>query len=149
MSQSFIHQVRILSQGKGGERRRGRWARRRNPLFIKSEFSRHLWTAEVHNWVVSKSQSFIHQVRILSLLDDFADHKCIDFADCRNPLFIKSEFSQECCQCNIGHLPASRNPLFIKSEFSPVEFRLHQGTTNPESQSFIHQVRILSGVPGW
>jgi len=41
-------------------------ASRRNPLFIKSEFSLYLCLAHALHGRARKSQSFIHQVRILS-----------------------------------------------------------------------------------
>ena len=64
-SQSFIHQVRILSYGCG---RIGLAlsVSGRNPLFIKSEFSLDtVWIIKYLD-LYNKSQSFIHQVRILS-----------------------------------------------------------------------------------
>ena len=89
-SQSFIHQVRILSRIAG----RGRWAQ-------------------------PQSQSFIHQVRILS--QDSACPARQGKETSRNPLFIKSEFSpaRACAQAIVCLARnGRRNPLFIKSEFS-------------------------------
>ena len=86
-SQSFIHQVRILSGFLGLV-----WVKEitcRNPLFIKSEFSRARHRLACASFE-TQSQSFIHQVRILS-----GDEDCrfILHGEGRNPLFIKSEFS--------------------------------------------------------
>ena len=62
----------------------------------------------------------------------------------RNPLFIKSEFSHELSgMFNDPVADSSRNPLFIKSEFS--RGMGWRGLSDDlQSQSFIHQVRILS-----
>ena len=111
-SQSFIHQVRILSRLCDEHNRNSR------------------------GW----SQSFIHQVRILSQKSYGLEDEDIETG--RNPLFIKSEFSHlygetaklEKIDVAILYsssqnslLPSSlslattrrgRNPLFIKSEFS-------------------------------
>ena len=89
----------------------------RNPLFIKSEFS--LAWGTLYDDYLRPSQSFIHQVRILSYSSE---------------AFIE----RDCC---------SRNPLFIKSEFSPWEIPLWDNPGSLASQSFIHQVRILSLMP--
>ena len=69
-----------------------------------------------------KSQSFIHQVRILSAKVNAACGLHVH-VDGRNPLFIKSEFSLFNKFCLVLH-------LFLWS------------------QSFIHQVRILSPSMG-
>ena len=71
---------------------------RRNPLFIKSEFSR------------CRGQSSVW---------------CCLTASSRNPLFIKSEFSRHKRRFADFNYVISRNPLFIKSEFSrsPRTFR--------------------------
>jgi len=121
---------------------------RRNPLFIKSEFSLY----QIYN-----GGGLVN-------------------AESRNPLFIKSEFSQMKpfgCRfmnllraqvailysssqnslttikniVNYSKLAKSRNPLFIKSEFSlGREYFLpsQMPHLSMKSQSFIHQVRILS-----
>jgi len=114
------------------------------------------------------SQSFIHQVRILSPLREVSN---TSRRISRNPLFIKSEFSQGGSNED-GHRCKSRNPLFIKSEFSRACLAVFKNFTRPAwavailysssqnslretdshgrcthirmSQSFIHQVRILS-----
>jgi len=95
-SQSFIHQVRILSW-PGAKLRSSKTSsmRRRNPLFIKSEFSPR-W--QLHPWWC--------RLR-------------------RNPLFIKSEFSLPPFRqmTGEGHRSKSRNPLFIKSEFSHGDYK--------------------------
>jgi len=91
---------------------------------------------------------------------------------CRNPLFIKSEFSRRDTELGEPTSIWSRNPLFIKSEFSlyytsPVTGEvvifdvaiLYSSSQNSLfrtrdlcsiksclSQSFIHQVRILSQI---
>ena len=110
----------------------------RNPLFIKSEFSPvNCIEEDVVNKEVAilysssqnslgnirvltaqgkyESQSFIHQVRILS---SFIHTYVTMTLPRRNPLFIKSEFSQEKRRREGGDQDGSRNPLFIKSEFS-------------------------------
>jgi len=90
-SQSFIHQVRILSTTQ--RRPSTLQARGRNPLFIKSEFS------------PDEDYYTLHQEE-----------------DGRNPLFIKSEFSRGIKELMLLYLKKGygwcRNPLFIKSEFS-------------------------------
>jgi len=143
---------------------------RRNPLFIKSEFSpfyegkrgfadfnsvailysssQNSLLRRIHPplfFFITKSQSFIHQVRILSLmalnaflwkllyrvailysssqnsLEIYGEVAKLDSLGGRNPLFIKSEFSP-ILMCGRSYLTGrilnSRNPLFIKSEFS-------------------------------
>ena len=65
----------------------------RNPLFIKSEFSHTLSCPDAILHLMADtggSQSFIHQVRILSqtILSQIKGGE-----ESRNPLFIKSEFS--------------------------------------------------------
>ena len=64
----------------------------------------------------------------------------------RNPLFIKSEFSHEEEENIEEEGEEGRNPLFIKSEFSPGCTSRHAMPFMEGSQSFIHQVRILSCV---
>ena len=91
-SQSFIHQVRILSG----------WAR-----------------AKVIGGEQHLSQSFIHQVRILSGGINIAS---LLTRDSRNPLFIKSEFSLVSVEQLLVVWNKGRNPLFIKSEFSQRQF---------------------------
>jgi len=66
-SQSFIHQVRILSSRGTG------------------------WKINSTHW----SQSFIHQVRILSGMPTVSIPNDVKKKIRRNPLFIKSEFSHE------------------------------------------------------
>ena len=199
LSQSFIHQVRILSKEKMRREKRGTPCR--NPLFIKSEFSRRPCVGIFSGKVLS--QSFIHQVRILSLKEVKNENLWFTLQKvailysssqnslseiflwrdsqrplwvCRNPLFIKSEFSQK-YRYALGHVrfmtsqsfihqvrilswgvqrmdtslqPRCRNPLFIKSEFSlgwTLPWRTLPVRALP-SQSFIHQVRILSRGSG-
>ena len=113
-SQSFIHQVRILSVIKENSLTSIMWWSR-NPLFIKSEFSHDKLALRraksvksqsfIHQvrilsgnslgrvtwWLPQASQSFIHQVRILSSIS--SKNNSTSFW-CRNPLFIKSEFSR-------------------------------------------------------
>ena len=118
-SQSFIHQVRILSTNTSLSP--AIWLARegRNPLFIKSEFSRPENIMPISPLNPPPSQSFIHQVRILSWVNQ---------------------------KCSGGWSGSSRNPLFIKSEFSLAhldEDKILDGI-GYGSQSFIHQVRILS-----
>ena len=119
--------------------------------------------------IYGESQSFIHQVRILSsfitsLLQSLSFAVAILYSSsqnslklynlappklvirCRNPLFIKSEFSPQQTQRSPPHRQrCGRNPLFIKSEFSP-EIPYLDFDISFRSQSFIHQVRILSST---
>ena len=143
-SQSFIHQVRILSPDKF---RSGHllWiaTTRRNPLFIKSEFSRSVTDTKEEVWGIL-SQSFIHQVRILSI--ETVYH--LDKDEWRSQSFIHqvrilstmttSGLERWCARTG------SRNPLFIKSEFSQGKGEIAWEDEDTVSQSFIHQVRILS-----
>ena len=62
----------------------------------------------------------------------------------RNPLFIKSEFSRGILNLSKTSFWQGRNPLFIKSEFSRVNIWPQPVLSYGVSQSFIHQVRILS-----
>ena len=115
-SQSFIHQVRILSEAILVPRLAKAWA-----VAILYSSSQNSLTKEVawgvlYDDYLRPSQSFIHQVRILSKLEKYTS-----------------------LACNL----AGRNPLFIKSEFSQEEENMENKVTI-ESQSFIHQVRILS-----
>ena len=137
-SQSFIHQVRILSCKRVLKPTGTIWGRnplfiksefslprsgsetsvkggRRNPLFIKSEFSQD-GLQGIYRGSNSKSRNplFIKSEFSLCLLF------CANSSDrtSRNPLFIKSEFSLNSSQYESTSSP-SRNPLFIKSEFSP------------------------------
>jgi len=141
LSQSFIHQVRILSILWACQRALPR-AGRRNPLFIKSEFShwkedavRHpehvvaiLYSSSQNSlnlpsfgWkAVLRSQSFIHQVRILSsyLRWDIClwlpQLVAILYSSSQNSLLSKLEEA-------LHIVNDGRNPLFIKSEFSLYE----------------------------
>jgi len=114
-SQSFIHQVRILSGVS------------RNTPFQQ----------------MTGSQSFIHQVRILSGEQHLNEDKVLDG---RNPLFIKSEFSlvlqfySESSVLRVAILySSSQNSLYgHKRKFANFDYVMNM------SQSFIHQVRILS-----
>ena len=144
MSQSFIHQVRILSPSFISGRSWS-FSFSRNPLFIKSEFSRndqlagYLWRRErdvailyssSQNSLLLKadevatmlgvSQSFIHQVRILSCLRRWKLNRqagknwqvAILYSSSQNSL-------RDCPSTGIGKSSLTcRNPLFIKSEFS-------------------------------
>jgi len=87
-SQSFIHQVRILSYISPADRL-AMIKRCRNPLFIKSEFSL-LEGLEFYG--------FSEQVAIL-------------YSSSQNSLYKKSK-------AVMAEGDGSRNPLFIKSEFS-------------------------------
>ena len=138
-SQSFIHQVRILSRvfGFHGESS----ADGRNPLFIKSEFSLDVLLGMNNpNTVVAILYSSSQNSLTATGASSFSRRR-----QGRNPLFIKSEFSHAVLT-RLSFCPGLQSQSFIHQVriLSPVEFRLHQGTTNPESQSFIHQVRILS-----
>jgi len=172
-SQSFIHQVRILSWMSCSG-----WAIKIRYLSSKSQSFIH--QVRILSWKkpelngkeaeLSWSQSFIHQVRILSskmclVCSTSAIHKvAILYSSSqnslwinpggirefkfisRNPLFIKSEFSLYPPSFLFGNIldkKESRNPLFIKSEFSHTK-EIAWGVLYDESQSFIHQVRILS-----
>ena len=89
-SQSFIHQVRILSAVFKSMSRLA-WQGGRNPLFIKSEFSRgeqHLSDDSILDVAIlySSSQNSLVEKRILERIDKSEQG--------RNPLFIKSEFSR-------------------------------------------------------
>ena len=114
-SQSFIHQVRILSA-----------------IFHAPGIQRDV-----------RSQSFIHQVRILS--KPIAEGKPLLRACCRNPLFIKSEFSPG--DTRSGRICPDRVVaiLYSSSQNSLQPLREALPTSRMTSQSFIHQVRILSG----
>ena len=141
----------------------------RNPLFIKSEFSHSkevvdkqhpnrvaiLYSSSQNSLIVVKSgshfrraslmsQSFIHQVRILSeflnFLFKFSTHTSQSFIHQVRILSMKKVV-------DLKTLYGGRNPLFIKSEFSPKLKELKENSTHTDtSQSFIHQVRILSGL---
>ena len=143
----------------------------RNPLFIKSEFS------QENKYKEKKEGKTLKRVAILysSSQNSLRPKKWLidNFLTSRNPLFIKSEFSYRKQRWNISdtHLrvailysssqnslaigfeysidmfSACRNPLFIKSEFSPWEGSPFTKFVFGMSQSFIHQVRILSKEP--
>ena len=174
-SQSFIHQVRILSLiypeqlsicsimvailYSSSQNSLLSWKtgivsyaiESRNPLFIKSEFSHMRKKMSSDSEDPEQSQSFIHQVRILSAFDvayAFATSKA---ERCRNPLFIKSEFSHLFIVVpllllqNVAILySSSQNSLKEGGIEALVKPRKKKG---PTSQSFIHQVRILSAPP--
>jgi len=117
LSQSFIHQVRILS------------------VFFKSK---DLFKLK------DLSQSFIHQVRILSssLPPLFLSRA----SGRRNPLFIKSEFS---LQRKKWKVKLAEKSVSVAILYSSSQNSLHRmdGCWKARwkgSQSFIHQVRILS-----
>ena len=115
VSQSFIHQVRILSCLR-------RWKLNRQAgkvaiLYSSSQNSLATSKAVFHRYFYPESQSFIHQVRIL-LEVPVLEGGCRE-ASCRNPLFIKSEFSLFITSyADVEATLKRRNPLFIKSEFS-------------------------------
>ena len=142
MSQSFIHQVRILSERFPFEvsillevailysssqnslrlckcfstfRRKSR-----NPLFIKSEFS---------PLTAGTAQSWTAVVAIL-------------YSSSQNSLVSNTSMT-----IRFSMVSVSRNPLFIKSEFSLVLLGVALSEIVWLSQSFIHQVRILSAPP--
>ena len=171
-SQSFIHQVRILSSVIVTHLLTSHTG---VAILYSSSQNSLLWTAEVSNGAVSND----YCVAILYSSSQNSLHKRAEIkkfsrsSASRNPLFIKSEFSQsektraETCQgkrkvailysssqnslgiCPRGvsaprGRPPSRNPLFIKSEFSREYGKRKEKTETDMSQSFIHQVRILS-----
>ena len=91
-SQSFIHQVRILSLGSWSQKLGGRG--RRNPLFIKSEFSP--W-GELLDDYLRPRVAILYSSSQNSLLK-WSFFKQYPGSGGRNPLFIKSEFSRACAQ---------------------------------------------------
>ena len=141
LSQSFIHQVRILSSnGEDPEHRQVPPCR--NPLFIKSEFSLAV-TQKKPSPLRGRNPLFIKS-EFSQVQDLFGFILRLRTPCSRNPLFIKSEFSLE-KEWGLGCKEYSRNPLFIKSEFSRGLCGVEGSTRSGHmSQSFIHQVRILS-----
>ena len=103
-----------------------------------------------HAWQ-SRSQSFIHQVRILSRLKKAVHHET-DMGSCRNPLFIKSEFSPAGWRLHFFiHWRSCVAILYSSSQNSlrtSMNMMLYLLMLYRQSQSFIHQVRILSHW-GW
>ena len=122
MSQSFIHQVRILSRERYhiSKVNIDRYLVSRNPLFIKSEFSPRSRISPSVSVPAISSQSFIHQVRILSSgTETFgrAGHGQPLSQSFIHQVRILSPLRGQDLFGFILRLP-SRNPLFIKSEFS-------------------------------
>ena len=92
----------------------------RNPLFIKSEFSQRNFPLERQSkTLMGLSQSFIHQVRILSEI---------------------SVCPRACAFHDVAILYSSSQNSLLRC---PEDGHLF---TAEVSQSFIHQVRILSGM---
>jgi len=91
---------------------------RRNPLFIKSEFSQEEAVAKTKE-VFGESQSFIHQVRILScsyMHDSYIHNSLVAilYSSSQNSLSFNADYGRS------ARTFRRRNPLFIKSEFSQV-----------------------------
>jgi len=141
-SQSFIHQVRILSRMGESESHR-RWA---SQSFIHQV--RILSAEEVVQWGGSRTQVAILYSSSQNSLGEWSHpyrpSACMDvvailYSSSQNSL-VGSPVTQE----DMNNVQ-SRNPLFIKSEFSPtMRTKTAYEVTSEKSQSFIHQVRILS-----
>ena len=87
---------------------------RRNPLFIKSEFSRGSLNMNIMYIYDRRNPLFIKSEFSLGSFYLRREHE----DNRRNPLFIKSEFSQQERRWERRIGGRCRNPLFIKSEFS-------------------------------
>ena len=139
-SQSFIHQVRILSQIRKVCHSRQQFGWRRNPLFIKSEFSQQASKPSLTAFILS--QSFIHQVRILS----WAQKEIREFRLCDVAILYSSSQNSLLPACPFFSLPFRFRVaiLYSSSQNSLLLLALCAAATVLKSQSFIHQVRILS-----
>ena len=119
-----------------------RW-RCRNPLFIKSEFS------PPKKWLISslqtddgRSQSFIHQVRILSSsFSKFAGRRFLSvailYSSSQNSL-SRGRWARPRPAAGVAILYSSSQNSLLKIHITIIH------TEGVPSQSFIHQVRILS-----
>ena len=169
-SQSFIHQVRILSQGKS------------SPLQVREMMSQsfihqvRILSGNMVEFKVSyfaESQSFIHQVRILSqtCLQQPRNGGCcvaILYSSSQNSLKTPSSpsqpsdggvailysSSQNSLMCTLALHNVCLRLFQVAILYSSSQNSLFEGTPcvcfvdeKGKSQSFIHQVRILSAPP--